>query len=115
MIEDNGDYEAASSVNFYTHRQIRILNGRCNNIWYGSKFADAPAIFDDDVSFERLWNSDARVFLLTDAKARPGAKASNECPQKERLPEFMGRTQSCVLARWGGKLLVSNRRRCSDM
>ncbi|HMC29360.1 MAG TPA: glycosyltransferase family 39 protein, partial [Candidatus Angelobacter sp.] len=52
IIEDNGDYEAASSVNYYTRHQIRILNGRCNNIWYGSKFPDAPPIFDNDASFE---------------------------------------------------------------
>ncbi|HEV8494326.1 MAG TPA: phospholipid carrier-dependent glycosyltransferase, partial [Candidatus Angelobacter sp.] len=110
VIEDNGDYEAASSVNFYTHRQIRILNGRCNNIWYGSKFPDAPQIFDDDASFERLWNSNTRVFLLTDIKAKPRAEMPNECPQKDRLPDFLFRepTQACVLARWGGKMLVRN-------
>jgi 4-amino-4-deoxy-L-arabinose transferase-like glycosyltransferase len=110
VIEDNGDYEAASSVNFYTHRQIRILNGRCNNIWYGSKFPDAPQIFDDNASFERLWNSNTRVFLLTDAKARPKSEATNECPQKDRLPDFLFRepTKACVIARWGGKLLVRN-------
>jgi 4-amino-4-deoxy-L-arabinose transferase-like glycosyltransferase len=117
VIVDNGDYEAASSVNYYTHRQIRILNGRCNNIWYGSKFPDAPQIFDDDASFERLWNSKTLVFLLTDAKARPKAEATNACPQKDRLPDFLFRepTQTCVLARWGGKLLVSNRSQpCPD-
>jgi len=110
VIEDNGDYEAASSVNYYTRRQVRILNGRCNNIWYGSKFPDAPPIFDDDASFERLWNSDTLVFLLTDAKARPRAAAIDECPQKDRLPDFLFKesTKTCVLARWGGKLLVRN-------
>jgi 4-amino-4-deoxy-L-arabinose transferase-like glycosyltransferase len=110
VIEDNGDYEAASSVNFYTHRQLRILNGQCNNIWYGSKFPDAPPIFDDDASFERLWNSNTRVFLLTDANVKPRAPANNECPQKDRLPDFLFRkaTQGCVLARWGGKVLVRN-------
>jgi 4-amino-4-deoxy-L-arabinose transferase-like glycosyltransferase len=113
VIEDNGDYEAASSVNFYTHRQIRMLNGRCNNIWYGSKFPDAPPIFDDDASFERLWNSDTRVFLLTDAKAMPGAQAGSDCPQKERLPEFWNRG-GCVLARWGGKMLLGNKPLCSQ-
>jgi 4-amino-4-deoxy-L-arabinose transferase-like glycosyltransferase len=108
VIEDNGDYEAASSVNFYTHRQIRILNGRCNNIWYGSRFPDAPEIFDDDASFARQWNSDKRVFLVTDAKAKPGGEASNECPQKERLPDYVMNEGTCVLARWGGKVVLTN-------
>jgi 4-amino-4-deoxy-L-arabinose transferase-like glycosyltransferase len=114
VIEDNGDYEAASSVNFYTHRQLRILNGQCNNIWYGSKFPDAPPIFDDDASFERLWNSDTLVFLLTDANVKPRAPANNECPQKDRLPDFLWKTQrkACGLAMWGGKALVTNMQPC---
>jgi 4-amino-4-deoxy-L-arabinose transferase-like glycosyltransferase len=107
VIEDNGDYEAASSVNYYTRHQIRILNGRCNNIWYGSKFPDAPPIFDDDASFEKLWRGDKSVFLLTDAKASPDRKPAEECPQKEHLPDFVVR-DACVLAKWGGKLVLTN-------
>ena len=107
VIEDNGDYEAASSVNYYTRHQIRILNGRCNNIWYGSKFPDAPPIFDDDVSFEKLWRGDEPVFLLTDAKASPDRKPAEECPQKEHLPDYVAQ-DACLLAKWGGKLLLMN-------
>jgi len=108
VIEDNGDYEAASSVNFYTHRQLRILNGQCNNIWYGSKFPDAPPIFDGDASFARLWNSGHTVFLLTDAKAQPTNEASDRCPQKDRLPSYLRKEDACVLARWGGKVVLTN-------
>jgi len=110
VIEDNGDYEAASSVNFYTRRQIRILNGRCNNIWYGSKFPDAPPIFDDDASFERLWRGDKPVFLLTDAKSSPDRKPAEECPHKEHLPDYVIQ-DACVLAKWGGKLVLTNERK----
>jgi len=108
IIEDNGDYEAASSVNYYTRHQIRILNGRCNNIWYGSKFPDAPPIFDNDASFEKLWRSNKPVFLLTDAKASPDRKPAEECPQKEHLPDYVVQEKACVLAKWGGKLLLMN-------
>jgi 4-amino-4-deoxy-L-arabinose transferase-like glycosyltransferase len=108
IIEDNGDYEAASSVNYYTRHQIRILNGRCNNIWYGSKFPDAPSIFDDDASFEKLWRGDKPVFLLTDAKASPDRKLAEECPQKEHLPDYVVRDKACVLAKWGGKVVITN-------
>jgi 4-amino-4-deoxy-L-arabinose transferase-like glycosyltransferase len=108
VIEDNGDYEASSSVNFYTRRQIRMLNGQCNNIWYGSKFPDAPPVFDDDESFAKLWNSGQTVFLLTDAKAKPTVERSDRCPQKDRLPSFVKQEDACVLARWGGKLLLTN-------
>src|SRR5438270_5953535 len=100
IIEDNGDYEAASSVNYYTRRQIRILNGRCNNIWYGSRFPDAPPIFDDNASFQRLWRGPTTVFLLTDAKAKPSSATSDECPQKDRLPDYVEKDGACVLGKW---------------
>jgi 4-amino-4-deoxy-L-arabinose transferase-like glycosyltransferase len=108
MIEDNGDYEAASSVNYYTHRQIRILNGRCNNIWYGSRFPDAAPIFDDDATFEKLWHGGEKIFLLADSRAKPAIEASDRCPQKDRLPEFLGKEGACVLAKRGGKLVLTN-------
>jgi 4-amino-4-deoxy-L-arabinose transferase-like glycosyltransferase len=108
IIEDNGDYEAASSVNYYTRRQIRILNGRCNNIWYGSRFPDAPPIFDDDASFEKLWHGDKTVFLLTDYKASPDRTPTEQCPQKEHLPDYVVQDKACVLAKWGGKLVLMN-------
>ena len=113
IIEDNGDYEAASSVNYYTRRQIRILNGRCNNIWYGSKFPDAPPIFDDNASFERLWRGANTVFLLTDAKARPSSERESPTSvrKKMRLPDYVvkaWKTRACVLAKWGGKLVLTN-------
>jgi len=108
VIEDNGDYEAASSVNFYTHRQLRILNGRCNNIWYGSTFPDAPPIFDDNASFAKLWNSGRTIFLVTDAQARPEQDSTTDCPQKDRLPEYVLNGPNCVVARWGGKEVLTN-------
>jgi 4-amino-4-deoxy-L-arabinose transferase-like glycosyltransferase len=61
----DGEYANASSINFYTGIQLRILNGRINGLWYGSYFPDAPKIFDDDNSFQKLWRSPQRVFFLT--------------------------------------------------
>jgi 4-amino-4-deoxy-L-arabinose transferase-like glycosyltransferase len=61
----DGEYANASSVNFYTGIPLRILNGRENALWYGSFFPDAPRIFDDDDSFQKLWRSPQRVFFLT--------------------------------------------------
>jgi len=93
VIEDNGDYENASSLNFYTHRQLRFLNGRRNNIWYGSTFPDAPPVFDDDQSFLQLWRSGTTVFFFT---------------HEEEMPAYMTAEKSCVLGKWGGKLLLTN-------
>jgi 4-amino-4-deoxy-L-arabinose transferase-like glycosyltransferase len=96
VIEDNGDYEAASSINFYTGRQMRILNGQRNNIWYGSMFPDAPPIFDDDASFAKLWRSQTRVFLAT--------------PEDE-IPPYVKEAGYCQLAKRGGKLVLTNERK----
>ena len=93
VIEVNGDYEAGSSVSFYTHRQLRLLNGRRNNIWYGSTFPDAAAIFDDDQSFERLWRGGTTVFLWT---------------EEDTIPKYVSAAGYCQLAKRGGKLVLTN-------
>jgi 4-amino-4-deoxy-L-arabinose transferase-like glycosyltransferase len=65
VVVCDGEYANASSVNFYTGIPLRILNGRENALWYGSYFPDAPKIFDDDDSFQKLWSSPQRVLFLT--------------------------------------------------
>src|SRR5580704_137190 len=35
VVEINGEYEAGSTLGFYLRRQVRILNGRSSNLWYG--------------------------------------------------------------------------------
>ena len=90
----NGEYESGSTLGFYLQRQVRILNGRSSNLWYGSYFPDAPHIFDDDASMARLWSGPGRVFVLTDA-ARPSD-----------LPHLPGAVY--VIAKDGGKAILSN-------
>ncbi len=92
VIVLNGEYESGSTLGFYLHRQVRILNGRSSNLWYGSFFPDAPAIFEDDASIARLWSGPQRVFLLTDAGAPP------------HLPGAV-----YTIAVSGGKAVLSNR------
>jgi 4-amino-4-deoxy-L-arabinose transferase-like glycosyltransferase len=91
----NGEYEGGSSINFYTRKQVYILNGRTANLEYGSYFSDAPPIFLDDESFGNLWRSGRRTFLVTDAL------------QLERLRTI---THAPVVAlnESGGKLLLTN-------
>ncbi len=61
----DGEYSNASSVQFYTHEPLLLLNGRVNNLWYGSLYADAPHRFEDDASMLELWRGGQRVFFLT--------------------------------------------------
>jgi len=44
LIVVNGAYSVASSVNFYTGAQLHMLNGRFNDLWYGSLFPDSPQV-----------------------------------------------------------------------
>ena len=69
----DGEYSNASSVNFYTHQPLSMLNGRVNNLWYGSLYADAPNRFENDASFNALWHSPTRVFFLTHSPQRTDA------------------------------------------
>jgi 4-amino-4-deoxy-L-arabinose transferase-like glycosyltransferase len=97
IIELNGEYEGGASVSYYTRQQVRILNGRSANLWYGSQFPDAPQIFDDNAAFQQLWNGPRRIFLWTEnekmAKALEGIDSGSVF----------------VLARNGGKCILTNR------
>ena len=91
IVEINGEYEAGSTLGFYLRRQVRILNGRSSNLWYGSFFRDAPRIFDDNASFLKLWKGPQRVFLWTELDSVPA------------LPGTV-----CVIAKSGGKEIITN-------
>jgi 4-amino-4-deoxy-L-arabinose transferase-like glycosyltransferase len=93
VVEINGEYEAGSSLSFYLRRQVRILNGRSSNLWYGSSFNDAPHIFDDNASFRHLWRGPGRIFLWTPV---------------DQVPALPGAVYS--IARSGGKEILSNQR-----
>lgn len=96
IIELSGEYEGGSTVNFYTGHQVRILNGRSANLWYGSLFPDAPRIFDDSSSFARLWTGPQRIFLWTEAGLRDKALAGVD-------PATI-----FLVSRYGGKLVLTN-------
>ncbi len=93
-----GEYDASSSVAFYTHRHVLIWNGRKNNLEAGSYYPDAPHIFLTDADFSTLWAGGKRVFLFVPEDQRAEAQ--------KRLP--MAGTY--LLAESGGKALYSNQR-----
>jgi 4-amino-4-deoxy-L-arabinose transferase-like glycosyltransferase len=92
VVEINGEYEAGSTLGFYLHRQVRILNGRSSDLWYGSFFNDAPHLFDDDASFRQLWRGPQRMFLWT---------------EQDHVPALPG--PAYEIAHSGGKEILSNR------
>jgi hypothetical protein len=52
-----GDFAAASSLAFYTHRQLSMYNAPYSELEYGARFPDAPKIFLNDQEFSSLWNN----------------------------------------------------------
>jgi 4-amino-4-deoxy-L-arabinose transferase-like glycosyltransferase len=91
----DGEYANASSVNFYTGRQMLIFNGRINGLWYGSLFPDAAPIFINDADLARSWGGATRLYLVTGSDKRR-ASLEKLGPVKE-------------IARAGGKFVFSNR------
>jgi 4-amino-4-deoxy-L-arabinose transferase-like glycosyltransferase len=96
LIEANS-YYAFSSVFFYTNRTALLLNGRNNNLEYGSYAPGAPDVFIDDQRFVSLWTGDSRWYLLA-----YGA----ELPHLEHL---IGSANLHIVAENAGNYLFTNR------
>jgi 4-amino-4-deoxy-L-arabinose transferase-like glycosyltransferase len=93
-----GEFDAGSSLAFYTRRQAWIYNGRYNGLEFGSHFADAPQIFLTDRDFPNVWNGPGRVFLFVPPDQREEALG--------RLPP----AHAYLVAEAGGKSLFVNQR-----
>jgi 4-amino-4-deoxy-L-arabinose transferase-like glycosyltransferase len=89
-------YYTYSSVFFYTDRTALLLNGRTNNLVYGSYAPNAPDIFIDDEQFGKLWMSPGRRYLVA---------------AESTLPRFQGLVGDAELHRValsGAKMLLTN-------
>ena len=95
IVDDQ--YYAFSSVFFYTNRTAVLLNGRVENLVYGSYAPGAPDVFIDDDGFARLWRGPERYYLVASATALP------------RLEKQVGRAALRVVVESGGKVLATNR------
>ena len=89
-------YYTFSSVFFYTGRTALLLNGRFNNLVYGSYAPGAPDVFIDDAQFRQLWLSPDRYYIVASEAAVP------------RLEGLAGKTQLSLVASSGGKVLLTN-------
>ncbi|HEV3317863.1 MAG TPA: glycosyltransferase family 39 protein [Candidatus Angelobacter sp.] len=101
LIAD-GPYYPFSSVFFYANRTALLLNGRVNNLEYGSYAPGAPAVFINDAKFLQLWSSSARYYLVADDTQLP------------RLRGLVGNGNLLPVAASGGKFLFTNRFEAGD-
>jgi 4-amino-4-deoxy-L-arabinose transferase-like glycosyltransferase len=94
LIVVDGEYESACTLNFYTGVPLRVLHAPSSSLWYGSRFSDAPRVFETPESFASLWNGPKRIFLWSE----------NE------QPSVLQGKPSFLVARNGGKFILSNQR-----
>jgi 4-amino-4-deoxy-L-arabinose transferase-like glycosyltransferase len=94
IVDDQ--YYTFSSVFFYTNRRAYLLNGRVNNLEYGSYAPDAPKdVFISDADLKRLWSSPDRYYLVA------------EGPRLPKIAAILGAPPS-RMATSGGKYLLTN-------
>ncbi|MDQ2711548.1 MAG: glycosyltransferase family 39 protein, partial [Acidobacteriota bacterium] len=90
-------YYTFSSVVFYTNHQVLLLNGRVNNLEYGSNAPDAPHVFIGNNDLQRLWGLPERCYLLA------------EGPRVPAIRKILSGEVLHVVAESGGKFLLANR------
>ena len=95
LVEANA-YYAFSSVFFYTGRTALLLNGRNNNLEYGSYAPGAPNVFIDDAKFAALWQAHSRCYLLAYGS------------EKNHLEQLIGPGNLHVVAEKAGNYLFTN-------
>ena len=61
----NHQYYEFSSVFFYTGEKALLLNGRIDNLVYGSYAPGAPQVFIDDADFRSLWTQPRRFYFVS--------------------------------------------------
>jgi 4-amino-4-deoxy-L-arabinose transferase-like glycosyltransferase len=92
----DGAYYPFSSVMFYSNKSALLLNGRVNNLEYGSYAPNSPSVFIDDAAFMRLWSGTIRYYLVTDSSGLA------------RLSALAGPARFHQIAESSGKFLFTN-------
>ena len=90
------EYYAFSALAYYANQPVLLLNGRKNNIEYGSNAPGAPAAFLSDSDLPRLWARQGPVYLAAYEQDR------------ERFKRLLGAGRLHTVSSSGGKVLLSN-------
>ena len=101
-------YHEFSSISFYTRKKPLMLNGRINNLEYGSYSPGAAKVFLDDERFLRLWNGPERWYIASEDFWDENPSVPEQNHKLERLQALVGPGNLHVLARAGGKTVYYN-------
>jgi hypothetical protein len=91
LLVVNGEYRDASTLNFYLKQPLHILHEPGSDLWYGSFWPGAPAIWETDATLAAQWEGPRRIFVWT---------------APDKLAPMPGPVY--VIAQSGGKQIVSN-------
>lgn len=94
IVDDQ--YYTFSSVFFYADTKALLLNGRVNNLEYGSCAPDAPHVFITNEDLARLWNEPQRWYLIA------------EKGRLEQIESMLGQGRVFIVRESGGKYLITN-------
>src|ERR1700733_2563915 len=89
------NYYWFSSVPFYTDRPVLLLNGRWQNLEYGSNAPNTPDVFIDDSRLKRIWFDSQRYYLIARADQLP------------RFDQLFGSNGFKIMNRTGVKVLLT--------
>jgi len=89
-------YYTFSSVFFYSNRSALLLNGRFNNLVYGSYAPGAPDVFIDDAQWKDIWLRAERCYVVASDFAVP------------RFEKLVGTAALVPVAASGGKVVLTN-------
>jgi 4-amino-4-deoxy-L-arabinose transferase-like glycosyltransferase len=92
----DGAYYPFSALVYYSGHSALLLNGRFNNLEYGSYAPGAPRVFINDAQFARTWLSPATYYFATDGT------------QLGKLKQLVGSASFYSIAESGGKTLLTN-------
>jgi hypothetical protein len=88
-----------SSAFFYTNRTALLLNGRFNNLVYGSHASGAPDVFIDDAQWKWMWLNAERCYVVAANYTAP------------RFVKLVGEAALFLVAANGGKAVLPTIRR----
>jgi 4-amino-4-deoxy-L-arabinose transferase-like glycosyltransferase len=84
-----GDQAFGSSLLFYLHRRVELVEGRTTSMWFGSTFPDAPKIYLSDEDLRRDWTGQDRIFLFVPPHLK--ARVDSLLPTRFAVAEVSGK------------------------
>jgi 4-amino-4-deoxy-L-arabinose transferase-like glycosyltransferase len=91
-----GDQAFGSSIPFYLHRQVELVDGRTTSMLFGSTFPDAPPIFLTSADLLAQWGHGPRKLLFVPLE------------QRDVVDQLLGSRQ-VLLQQTSGKALITDR------